>query len=83
MALILVFIRIKRLNTIYKIGDKVKIIGYYSNSAYSNKAYNKKAIGCEREIINIIDSSEFPYVVGNENGVTGFFKASSIEIIGE
>ena len=67
----------------YKIGDRVKIIGNYSKSAYATieEAYNKKAIGWERKIINIIEDSEFPYVVGNDNGVTGYFKIDSIEKI--
>lgn len=73
----------EKLNTTYKIGDRVKIIGNYSKSAYSKNAYNKKAIGWEREILNIIDGSEYPYVIGNKSGVTGYFKASSIEIIGK
>ena len=68
-------------NIAYEIGDKIKIIGNYSNSAYGTHAYNKKAIGWEREVIYIIEDSNFMYVVGNENGVTGFFKASSIEKI--
>lgn len=67
------------INTIYKVGDKVSITGNYSDSAYSDFPYNKIAIGWQRKILNIIDNSEYPYVVGNETGVTGFFKASSIE----
>ncbi|MBR6690700.1 MAG: InlB B-repeat-containing protein [Bacilli bacterium] len=67
------------INTTYKVGDVVKVIGNYSNSSTSSNAYNKRAIGWERQIINIIINSEFPYVVGNENGVTGFFKANAIE----
>lgn len=70
-----------KFNTTYKAGDKVKIIGNYSNTSYSKYAYNKRAIGWEREILYIIEDSENPYVVGNETGVTGFFKASSIEKI--
>lgn len=71
----------KEIKTIYEIGDKVIIIGNYSKSAYStiDEAYNKRAIGWEREIIDIIEDSEFPYVVGNNTGVTGFFKVESIE----
>lgn len=68
-----------RINTTYKKGDKVIIKGKYSNSAYSINGYHKRAIGWEREIIGIIEDGEFPYIVGNEFGVTGFFKANSIE----
>lgn len=70
------------INTLYSIGDNVRIIGNYASSSSSLNAYNSKAIGWERKIINIIENSKFPYVVGNEYGVTGFFKASSIDRIG-
>lgn len=72
------------INMTYKIGDFVSIVGTYSNSSsISNKSYtnNKRAIGWKRVILDIIDNSEFPYVVGDETGVTGYFKASSIEKI--
>ncbi len=68
----------------YKIGDKVLIIGKYSNSSnITNKTYigNKKAIGWERVILDINEENEYPYVVGNKTGITGFFKASSIKVI--
>ena len=70
------------INTTYKVGDIVNIIGTYSNSANTNeKSYpnNKKAIGWNRVILDINLDNEFPYVVGNDLGITGFFKASSIE----
>lgn len=70
------------INPLYEIGNSVRIIGSYASSSTDLTAYNIKAIGWERKIINIIENSEFPYVIGNENGVTGFFKASSIETIG-
>lgn len=63
----------------YEIGDKVIIIGMYAKSSNDLVPYNKKAIGWEREIINIIEGTNFPYVVGNKTGVTGFFKAESLE----
>lgn len=69
------------INTTYKVGDIVNIIGKYSSSAYNKKAYYKVAIGWERQILGIIENSEFPYIVGNETGVTGFFKANSIKKI--
>ncbi len=70
------------INTTYKVGDSVTITGEYSNSSnIGNKTYtkNKKAIGWNRVILDINLDNEFPYVVGNEFGITGFFKASSIE----
>lgn len=73
----------KKIEPSYKIGDKIKIIGSYSSSSTAtvDEAYNKKAIGWERKIINKIEGSEFPYVIGNDDGITGFFKSSSIEKI--
>lgn len=66
------------INTSYKIGDKVKIIGNYSNCSNSNYAYNKRAIGWDRTILQIYEGMNYPYLVGNEDGVTGFFKSESI-----
>ena len=62
-----------------KIGDKVKIIDKYAKMSNDKVAYNKRAIGWEREILNIIEDVEFPYVVGDKTGVTGFFKIESLE----
>lgn len=70
-----------KINTTYKKGDKVNIIGNYSNSAYSLNANYALAKGWNREIITIIEDGEFPYMVGNQDGVTGFFMANSIEKI--
>lgn len=67
-------------NDTYKIGDDVMITGSYSVSAYSNDAINKRAIGWNRKILYIIEDANYPYVIGNDYGVTGYFKASSIEI---
>lgn len=67
------------INTTYKIGDIVEIINKYASSSYSKNAYNKKAIGWKREILAIIEESNYPYVVGNKDGVTGYFKASSLK----
>ena len=69
-----------KINTTYKVGDMVLIIGKYSNTSKFSSAKNKKAIGWKRKILDIIDNAEFPYVVGDDSGITGFFKASSIEI---
>lgn len=65
-----------------KIGDKVKIIGKYAKMSTDKFAYNKRALGWEREILNIIEGVEFPYVVGDNTGVTGFFKLESLERMG-
>lgn len=63
----------------YSVGDKVIIIGDYSSSAYGFDSYNA-AIGWDREILDIYDTFENPYMIGNENGVTGFFKQDSIKL---
>ena len=65
-----------------KIGDKVKIVGNYAKMSTDKVAYNKRALGWEREILNIIEGVEFPYVVGDDTGVTGFFKLESLERMG-
>lgn len=70
-----------KIDTTYKVGDKIIVTGNYSKSSYSKESKNKKAIGWEREIIDIIEDGENPYVIGNSKGVTGYFKASSIELI--
>lgn len=69
-----------KIDTTYKIGDKVIIIGSYANNAMSINYKNTMAIGWEREILNIVNDFENPYVIGDESGVTGYFKASSIEV---
>ena len=68
-----------KLNSDYKVGDVVIIKGEYSDSAYGIDAYNSKAIGWEREILYIIEDGEFPYALGYNDEVTGYFKANSIE----
>jgi len=65
---------------IFNIKDKVLIIGEYSDNAYSSYAYNEMAIGWEREILYIVEDSNYPYAVGDSRGVTGYFQASSLEI---
>jgi len=69
------------INTTYKIGDKVLIIGSYAKNAMSTNYKNTMAIGWEREILNIINDAENPYVIGDKSGVTGYFKANSIEVV--
>ncbi|MBQ9071557.1 MAG: InlB B-repeat-containing protein [Bacilli bacterium] len=68
------------INPLYLEGSKVLIVGNYSDSAYSNNAYNSIAIGWERIILYIVENSDYPYAVGDSTGVTGYFKASSIEL---
>lgn len=62
----------------FNIGDIVVITGCYSKSSTSSYCNNTKAIGWSRKILNIIEGAQYPYVVGNNNGVTGFFKSDSI-----
>lgn len=65
-----------------KLGDRVDIIGNYASSSYSTSAQYSAAIGWDREILDIIDDSEFPYMVGDSTGVTGFFKEDSLNLRG-
>ena len=70
--------QMNKINNNYNVGDIVEIIGKYSESAYKVDAIHSKAIGWKRKIIAIIEDGEYPYMVGNEYGVTGFFKAESL-----
>lgn len=72
--------RANKINTIYEVGDTVIITGNYSDSAYSMNAIYDAAIGWDRRIIAIIENSEYPYMIGNNQGITGFFKADSIKL---
>lgn len=62
-----------------KVGDKVKIIGKYASSSTSTTAVNKKLIGSTRYILKIYSGRNYPYQVGNSTGVSGYFKASSLQ----
>lgn len=64
-----------------KIGDEVYIIGNYAESAYSESADYTAALNWNRYILDILEDSNYPYVVGNETGVTGFFKKESLELV--
>ena len=59
------------------IGDTVEIVGTGNGSSYgdSNTAYG---IGWTRTILDIYEGREFPYMVGNETGVTGFYRADAL-----
>ena len=68
---------------IYKVGDSIIITGKYSSSAYSSLSEYDAAIGWQRYILNILEDTNYPYVIGNQNGVTGFFNSDSIKLEGE
>ena len=57
----------------------VIIKGSYSNASDTEDYLSTKAIGWDREVLDILDDSAYPYVVGNETGITGYFKIESIE----
>ena len=59
-------------------GDLVLIIDTYSSSAYDNNEYST-AVGWTRKVLKKYDDLTNPYMVGDETGVTGFFKATSLE----
>lgn len=69
----------KKIEQTYNVGDLVLIIGNYSDSAYAINSEYSVAIGWRRRVLAIIEDSEYPYMIGNDNGVTGFFKSDSIE----
>lgn len=69
-----------KINTSYKVGNSVIITGNYSSSAYSMSAEYDAAIGWNRKILYIIEDAEYPYAIGNDEGVTGFFKIESIKL---
>lgn len=69
----------KKIEQTYNVGDLVLIIGNYSDSAFSTDSEYSVAIGWERRVLAIIENSEYPYMVGSDTGVTGFFKANSME----
>ena len=72
---------VKKINDEYKVKDNVLIIDSYSNSAFNTKFEYEKAIGWIRTILYINEDWDYPYMVGNDNGVTGFFKANSLKKI--
>lgn len=61
-----------------KVGDTVKIIGYGNGSAYGG-ANVAGGIGWTRTILRIYDGKPYPYMVGNNSGVTGFYTESSLQ----
>ena len=67
-------------NIEFEIGDSVNIIGNYAISSNSLSADYGTAIGWDREILEILEDSKFPYMVGDSTGVTGFFKESSLSL---
>lgn len=64
----------------YSIGDCVIIIGNYSNSTLSNSAEYDIAVGWTRYVLAIYNNTNYPLMIGNNKGVTGFFKASSVKL---
>ena len=61
-----------------KVGDKVQIkkTGNANSYGTGHKAYG---IGWRRYILRIYPMREYPYMVGNSTGVTGFYKASALK----
>lgn len=60
------------------IGDTVKIIGTGNGNSYgtSNTAYG---IGWTRQILRVFDGRPYPYQVGNNTGITGYYKAEALQ----
>lgn len=61
-----------------KVGDKVQIkkTGNANSFGTGRKAYG---IGWRRYILKIYPLREYPYMVGNNTGVTGFYKATALK----
>jgi hypothetical protein len=57
--------------TVFKVGDRVKITAPYANSAYTDIAANKVLIGSARFITAIHEGRNFPYQLGTKAGDTG------------
>ena len=60
------------------IGDTVKIIGTGNGNSYgtSNTAYG---IGWTRQVLRVFDGRPYPYQVGNNTGITGYYKAEALQ----
>ena len=63
----------------FKVGDIVTITNCYYDSIISTDCKYNVAIGWKRKILEIYEGSLNPYMLGDETGVTGFFKAESIK----
>lgn len=61
-----------------KVGDKVKIIGTGNGSSKgtSNTAYG---IGWTRQVLKIWEGRAYPYQIGNNTGVTGYYRRDALE----
>lgn len=66
--------------TKFKVGDKVKIIGTGNANSYGT-GRTATGIGWTREILKIYKDREYPYQVGNNKGTTGFYKETSLKKI--
>ena len=60
------------------VGDTVKIVGYGKASADGSGA-TAGGIGWTRQILKIYNGQPYPYMVGNNTGVTGFYPESSLQ----
>lgn len=76
VTLVAVYEKIKNIS----VGDYVLIIGDYASSSSSICADNSIAIGWTRRVLRIYEGSNYPYMVGNNSGVTGFFKKEALEL---
>ena len=63
-----------------KVGDTIRIIGTGNGNIYgtANAAFG---IGWTRQILKIYEGRPYPYMVGNNSGVTGFYQESSLQKI--
>lgn len=61
-----------------EVGDKVQIIASGNASSYGT-GWRAYGIGYKMYILKIYPDREYPYQVGNDNGTTGFYKASALK----
>lgn len=64
----------------FNVGDRVKIIGNYSISAYDTAKYSA-GIGWDRYILYIVEGAKYKYAVGISGEVLGYFDETSISLI--
>ena len=66
--------------TTFKVGDYVIITGEYAGSCDGENPGNTAAMGWDRQILAVYENQEYPYQVGNNFGITGYFKADSLKM---
>ena len=66
--------------TTFKVVDYVIITGEYAGSCDGENPGNTAAMDWDRQILAVYENQEYPYQVGNNFGITGYFKADSLKM---